>query len=751
MRIALISTPRSGNTWLRRLISNLYDIDSIAEHNPEDVNWEALPERCILQIHWEDSSEFSKKLEDFGFKTITIKRHPLDTLLSILQFCSHEPMTKRWLEGASGNESSIINATPASEAFAAYATSERAKKLLSISHTWSKKEDCVTIKFEDLVENPKSELRKISDRFGAFNKSPDTALEETSIAKQRSTSKNNHFWQGKPNLWQSLITRKLTEEIFKTHRQLFYNLGYKIETDTKKLPNPIEADNNWLELIGSPKQPSNLISYAQNFEDVMLWRALSKVKDGFYIDIGAHDPVVDSVSLLFHERGWRGIHIDASISCANALREQRIGDTVINAAVAEQEGIIEFFSFKQADKELGISSCDIQAVESSCKAGYTAIKETVPTITLDGVFNQLNNRQVHWLKIDVEGFEEKVINGWKSATIRPWIIVIESTLPGTQTKSHSKWEPVLIDKGYKFAHFDGLNRFYISNKQLDLLSHFEHPPCVFDQFVLNGTATNTFSEHTKKLLRESTQERDVILCKLKEQKNYSIEAQEEIKALNKTISEDRLKIVQFQKIIEVSKLKNTQLIDQHHAIIHEYENEKKSLLNTILEEKIRSEQHKAIELQLHIEILRIKKLIYSAPARKHLYRAIKVSTGDSHYRQNLSKTHSLKKYTNLKVAWHTHVYRGFRALAEKGEKPWHTHFYRAALALFRHSKYSKTQLSTPQKTAILEAPKCEKLVRPTTEGHSITDAHLIDISGTEAIQLESYKNHIRTSKEIFTR
>ncbi len=52
------------------------------------------------------------------------------------------------------------------------------------------------------------------------------------------------------------------------------------------------------------------ISYAQNFEDVMLWRALKHVENGFYVDVGAQDPVVDSVSLAFYEHGWRGVHIE---------------------------------------------------------------------------------------------------------------------------------------------------------------------------------------------------------------------------------------------------------------------------------------------------------------------------------------------------------------------------------------------------------------------------------------------------------
>ena len=53
-----------------------------------------------------------------------------------------------------------------------------------------------------------------------------------------------------------------------------------------------------------------MISYAQNFEDVILWRALRDVPNGFYIDIGAGHPVADSVTMHFYEHGWRGINVE---------------------------------------------------------------------------------------------------------------------------------------------------------------------------------------------------------------------------------------------------------------------------------------------------------------------------------------------------------------------------------------------------------------------------------------------------------
>ena len=53
-----------------------------------------------------------------------------------------------------------------------------------------------------------------------------------------------------------------------------------------------------------------MITYAQNFEDVMLERALKSVSAGTYIDVGAWHPEFDSVTRHFYERGWSGINIE---------------------------------------------------------------------------------------------------------------------------------------------------------------------------------------------------------------------------------------------------------------------------------------------------------------------------------------------------------------------------------------------------------------------------------------------------------
>ena len=76
----------------------------------------------------------------------------------------------------------------------------------------------------------------------------------------------------------------------------------------------------------------SFVSYAQNFEDVLLWRALGHVKNGFYIDVGANDPELHSVTKAFYERGWYGINVEPLAQYQPAFLQQRARD--INLCVA---------------------------------------------------------------------------------------------------------------------------------------------------------------------------------------------------------------------------------------------------------------------------------------------------------------------------------------------------------------------------------------------------------------------------------
>lgn len=232
-----------------------------------------------------------------------------------------------------------------------------------------------------------------------------------------------------------------------------------------------------------------LVTYAQNFEDVMLWRALKNIGAGFYIDIGAQDPVIDSVSLAFYEQGWRGVHVEPVPAYAEALRRARPDETVLQAAVGRPGGIVRFFEIPGT----GLSTEDPDMAETHRLSGFGVREVEVPCMPLAGILDRYADREVHWMKIDVEGAERDVLESWEPSAVRPWVVVVESTVPRTETDVHGAWEKILERLGYRFAYFDGLNRFYLSCRHEDLADHFRCGPNLFDPFTLSETGRSPFS------------------------------------------------------------------------------------------------------------------------------------------------------------------------------------------------------------------------------------------------------------------
>jgi len=231
------------------------------------------------------------------------------------------------------------------------------------------------------------------------------------------------------------------------------------------------------------------ISYSQNFEDVMLWRALKHIEHGFYLDIGAQDPVVDSVSRGFYEIGWRGVHIEPTYEYATKLRENRPDETVFQNAVGDAGGIIRFFEFA----ETGLSTGDATVAAQHEARGFQCRETNVELISLETLFERYKGEQIHWMKIDVEGMEGAVLASWGKSPSRPWIVVIESTEPLSADRAEASWQNSLTDRDYELCYFDGLNCYFVSKEHSDLCSAFSSPPNVFDDFSLSGTATSRIS------------------------------------------------------------------------------------------------------------------------------------------------------------------------------------------------------------------------------------------------------------------
>jgi FkbM family methyltransferase len=226
-----------------------------------------------------------------------------------------------------------------------------------------------------------------------------------------------------------------------------------------------------------------MISYAQNREDVLLQRIFKEREQGFYVDVGAFDPTVGSVTKHFYDKGWRGINLEPGL-VFERLRAERPGDVNLNVAVSDRSGLVTYYEHP-ADPGTSTLAPDLDPALAHCREGRAA--RCVEAITLREVFERFQPTEIDFLKIDVEGHERQVLLGNDWARFRPRVLVIEATLPYSNTPCHERWEDVVLQAGYRFAHFDGLNRYYVRREDAALLERFTAPVNVLDQYVPEET------------------------------------------------------------------------------------------------------------------------------------------------------------------------------------------------------------------------------------------------------------------------
>ncbi|MGQ0839916.1 FkbM family methyltransferase [Actinokineospora sp.] len=222
-----------------------------------------------------------------------------------------------------------------------------------------------------------------------------------------------------------------------------------------------------------------MISYAQNAEDVVLARLFTDRTTGRYVDLGAGDPVADSVTKHFYDLGWRGVNVEPSPTMAEQIRAARPDDVTLAVAVGAKPGtaILHVVS-----DNWGRSTLDGDlARRYRDDDGWASADVEVEVVTLAALLDA-HPGPVDFLKIDVEGAEHDVITGADWDRHRPRVVVVEATEPGAPIPSHQSWEPILLDADYRCALFDGLNRFYAAHDDEDALRVLSAPANVFDTY-----------------------------------------------------------------------------------------------------------------------------------------------------------------------------------------------------------------------------------------------------------------------------
>jgi FkbM family methyltransferase len=217
------------------------------------------------------------------------------------------------------------------------------------------------------------------------------------------------------------------------------------------------------------------ITYAQNGEDVRVWRALGYLPHLFYVEVGAYDPFEGSVTAGLSALGASGVLVEPDPQGAERLRQARERDVVVPAAASDRPGLLAYFPSEQP-------GCG-RVGDVTQMAGESTL--AVPAVRLADVLDELQPAEVHFLSVDVEGHEAAVLRGAELRRWRPWVLCIEATEPNSRRPSHEAWEPDVLAAGYSLVAFDGLNRWYLADEHPEIEEDLAPPFGVLDR-VLDG-------------------------------------------------------------------------------------------------------------------------------------------------------------------------------------------------------------------------------------------------------------------------
>lgn len=233
--------------------------------------------------------------------------------------------------------------------------------------------------------------------------------------------------------------------------------------------------------------PHYKISYAQHFEDLVLRGILRNVKDGIYVDVGANDPELDSVTKIFYDSGWHGINVEPNRTLWEKLCEARPRDINLNCGASCQEGTVLFRLCLDAD---GLSSANAEAWSEIETSKRSYIDEIIAVKPLRNILAEhLPNTTIHFLKIDTEGLELEVILGNDWSKCRPWVLCIERTTCIERTSQLMRRNAIfayLASAGYEQVFFDGINDFFVANEHATLWSEFDYAR----EIILDGVPVN---------------------------------------------------------------------------------------------------------------------------------------------------------------------------------------------------------------------------------------------------------------------
>jgi hypothetical protein len=242
--VVLTATPRSGNTLVQRLFAELTGYAVMAAPMVADLDEREVTGPVFVQVHAPNDRLARKFVAAVNAEVVTIARHPLDVLLSVLHFSRHESQILDWLDGAAlASPETLRGASPTSAQFVEWATGKGASRLLAVTHQWWRESTTHRVRYEELIVDTPGVVAKLFAELGVAPRDPAADADQIRAGALLGLA-NHHRWRATSNGWRDLLPVETATQLYRAHRRVFDDLGYTLDA-VDPLLDESAANANW--------------------------------------------------------------------------------------------------------------------------------------------------------------------------------------------------------------------------------------------------------------------------------------------------------------------------------------------------------------------------------------------------------------------------------------------------------------------------------------------------------------------------
>jgi FkbM family methyltransferase len=197
-------------------------------------------------------------------------------------------------------------------------------------------------------------------------------------------------------------------------------------------------------------------TYSQYGEDVLIEQALERLKvinsNVCYLDIGSNHPFYLSNTYYFYKKGASGVCIEPDESLYKNFIKKRPRDTCINVGVSIDDKKFSDFYLMTANV---LNTFSFDEAEKITSMGTYRIKESrrVPMLSINEIFQNSLKRLPHFISLDVEGLDLKILETLDFDRFRPFIFCIETLSYSENGNQEKNKEIIDFMKSKKYSIF----------------------------------------------------------------------------------------------------------------------------------------------------------------------------------------------------------------------------------------------------------------------------------------------------------